>query len=618
MAAENRAKFIIDLVGNVSQRARSFGQGLRRLGADGSTSMRLLSRSVSGVNGILDKFDNKLIGFATGGGLVMAGKRVGEQSQRLTELGTRYNLTADQVNSFNQAVWQTAGNRKTPYTDLITATEKFLERTNDVDGSISQMDNIALAMKGIGLNAQDAGDLVSAFWTAGTKDAKAMTKALDGLSSVSLIGTGNLSDQVQSVPGIIKNTSWKKPEDIAQIIGMWRLAESQFNDPSQAASATNDFFDAIKNKDNQKVLRRNGVDVYKDKKQGIYKSPADLALEIGKAAKQKEHNLKDIFTGNSLQMMLELADKDKQQQLNGLSDPANIKNGFTDEKASKNIQTLNSAITSLTNAGEKFAQLKLAKPVQDLADAINSLSPEELDKYAGALEKAAKGIGAVVAARYAYRFVKWGKNLIMPGSAGGGAGGGGGGGLGVQNVFVTNWPVGMGSGGNSVIGGGKGAGMLGKAGVAGMGAAMITPLVEEGLDMAFGDSQYYANIKYAQNWSDFVGAAFGQDTVKKGADGQWLWLTDKDKAANSANQQHIPVTASPYLQGGTLGEKWNKSQAAAPTEARDFRQAITPPDGKITVEVSSKDSGLQVKTTEVKSKGVDLRVNTGYTYGGGL
>ncbi len=104
MAAENRAKFIIDLVGNVSQRARSFGQGLRRLGADGSTSMRLLSRSVSGVNGILDKFDNKLIGFATGGGLVMAGKRVGEQSQRLTELGTRYNLTADQVNSFNQAV----------------------------------------------------------------------------------------------------------------------------------------------------------------------------------------------------------------------------------------------------------------------------------------------------------------------------------------------------------------------------------------------------------------------------------------------------------------------------------------------------------------------------------
>lgn len=439
MATENRAKFIIDLVGNVSQRARNFGSSIRQLGADGSMSMRLLSRSVSGANGILDKFDNKLVGFATGGGLVMAGKRVGEQSQLLTELGTRYNLTEDQVNSFNQAVWQTAGNRKTTYTDLITATEKFLERTNDVDGSIQQMDNIALAMKGIGLNAQDAGDLVSAFYTSGTKDVKAMTQALDGLSSVSLIGTGNLSDQVQSVPGIIKNTSWKKPEDIAQIVGMQRLANSQFNDPSQAASATSDFFDSIKNKDNQKILRRNGVEVYKDRKQGIYKPPADLALEIGKAAKQKEHNFKDIFNGNALQMMMGLADKDKQQQLNGLMNPTNVKDGFTDEKASKNIQTLNSAITSLTNAGEKFAQLKLAKPVQDLADAINGLSPEELDKYTGILEKATYAIGAAVAARYAYRAGKWGKDLLMgPGKKGAGGGELGGDGS-VVPVYVTNW-----------------------------------------------------------------------------------------------------------------------------------------------------------------------------------
>ncbi|MGE4799948.1 hypothetical protein AB8989_06065 [Yersinia hibernica] len=615
MATENRAKFIIDLVGNVSQRARNFSHSIRQLGADGSMSMRLLSRSVSGANGILDKFDNKLVGFATGGGLVMAGKRVGEQSQLLTELGTRYNLTADQVNNFNQAVWQTAGNRKTSYTDLITATEKFLERTNDVDGSIQQMDNIALAMKGIGLNAQDAGDLVSAFWTSGTKDVKAMTKALDGLSSVSLIGTGNLSDQVQSVPGIIKNTSWKKPEDIAQIVGMQRLANSQFNDPSQAASATSDFFDSIKNKDNQKILRRNGVEVYKDKKQGIYKSPADLALEIGKAAKQKEHNFKDIFNGNALQMMMGLANKDKQQQLNGLMNPANVKDGFTDEKASKNIQTLNSALTSLTNAGEKFAQLKLAKPVQDLADAINDLSPEELDKYVGILEKATYAIGAAVAARYAYRAGKWGKDLLMgPGSSGAG-----GGVLGAQNVFVTNWPVGGVTGGNGVAGGGKGAmGMLGKVGMAGMATAMVTPVVEGGLDMAFGDSQYHANLKYAQNWTDFVGAIFGEDTVKKGDGGQWQLLTDEDKAANSSDRQHVPVTPSPYLRGGTLGEQWNQSQANNPTDARDFRQAMQPPEGKITVELLSKDSGLQAKTTEVKSKGVDLRVNTGYTYGGGM
>ncbi|ELX2304381.1 hypothetical protein ACXJK9_000560 [Yersinia enterocolitica] len=602
MATENRAKFIIDLVGNVSQRARNFSHSIRQLGADGSMSMRLLSRSVSGANGILDKFDNKLVGFATGGGLVMAGKRVGEQSQLLTELGTRYNLTADQVNSFNQEVWQTAGNRKTPYTDLITATEKFLERTNDVDGSIQQMDNIALAMKGIGLNAQDAGDLVSAFWTSGTKDVKAMTKALDGLSSVSLIGTGNLSDQVQSVPGIIKNTSWKKPEDIAQIVGMQRLANSQFNDPSQAAGATDGFYEGIKNKESQRILKINGIDVFENRKKKIFKSPAELMREIGIKAKGKENNFKTVFNnGDTVKLAVALAEKENQQKLKELSNPANVKEGFTDEKAAKNIQTLNSALTSLTNAGDKFAQLKLAKPVQELADAINSLSPEELDKYTGILEKATYTIGAAVAARYTYRAGKWGKELLMgPGKKGGGGGELGGDGS-VVPVYVTNWEDGNGKGGGPGSdnpfnqGGPRASGINSAVQIAG-----LLPTEDELKQRMeqLNQEQYPDGRKAKHAW---LPAPIDN------------WLQDRDKQLDENGP-----TASPYLRGGTLGEQWNQSQANNPTDARDFRQTITQAEGKITVELLSKDSGLQVKTTEVKSKGVDLRVNTGYTYGGGM
>ncbi|WP_271311887.1 hypothetical protein [Yersinia intermedia] len=602
MATENRAKFIIDLVGNVSQRARNFSHSIRQLGADGSMSMRLLSRSISGANGILDKFDNKLVGFATGGGLVMAGKRVGEQSQLLTELGTRYNLTADQVNNFNQAVWQTAGNRKTSYTDLITATEKFLERTNDVDGSIQQMDNIALAMKGIGLNAQDAGDLVSAFWTSGTKDVTAMTKALDGLSSVSLIGTGNLSDQVQSVPGIIKNTSWKKPEDIAQIVGMQRLANSQFNDPSQAAGATDGFYEGIKNKESQRILKINGIDVFANRKKKIFKSPAELMREIGIKAKGKEDNFKTVFNnGDTVKLAVALAEKENQQKLKELSNPANVKDGFTDEKAAKNIQTLNSALTSLTNAGDKFAQLKLAKPVQELADAINSLSPEELDKYTGILEKATYAIGAAVAARYTYRAGKWGKELLMgPGKKGGGGGELGGDGS-VVPVYVTNWEDGNGKGG--------GPGSDNPFNQSGPRASGINSAVQIAGLLPTDD-------ELKQRMEQLNQEQYPDGRKAKHA---WLpapidnWLQDRDKQLDENGP-----TASPYLRGGTLGEQWNQSQANNPTDARDFRQTITQPEGKITVELLSKDSGLQVKTTEVKSKGVDLRVNTGYTYGGGM
>ena len=68
MATQNKTQFTVDLVGNVTSRARQFGDSIRRFGADGSRSMKLFTSTVNGANGILDKFDNKLVGFVTGGG----------------------------------------------------------------------------------------------------------------------------------------------------------------------------------------------------------------------------------------------------------------------------------------------------------------------------------------------------------------------------------------------------------------------------------------------------------------------------------------------------------------------------------------------------------------------
>lgn len=89
MTAQNKASFIVDLAGNVAQKAKSFGSAIESMGKSGSRSMKLLSSAMSTSNKILDKFDNKLVGFATGGGLVMAAKKVGDWQQQLTELGSR-------------------------------------------------------------------------------------------------------------------------------------------------------------------------------------------------------------------------------------------------------------------------------------------------------------------------------------------------------------------------------------------------------------------------------------------------------------------------------------------------------------------------------------------------
>lgn len=112
MSSQNRARFIVDLTGNVAQQARRFGASIRSLGADGSRSMRVFRGAMGFANGALDKFDNRLTGLVTGGGMMMLAKNVGNTQQQLTEVSTRYNMVADQAAAFDSALWKNAADYK--------------------------------------------------------------------------------------------------------------------------------------------------------------------------------------------------------------------------------------------------------------------------------------------------------------------------------------------------------------------------------------------------------------------------------------------------------------------------------------------------------------------------
>lgn len=435
MTAENKASFIVNLAGNVAQKAKSFGSAISEMGKKGSRSMRLMSSAMSASNKMLDKFDNKFVGFATGGGLMIAAKKVGDWQQQLTELGTRYNLTAEQSDDFLNTVYATGAAYKMPYGDVITALDKMLERTNDVSGSIGNVDNIAKAIKGLGLSADEAGAHVAQLMNKGfTPDN--INKLFNGVASASKIGTGNIKEQLAGIIELTKDTQWQSPEQLIKMLAIQRLSDSHLGNSTDAAAAMQSFGKSIKDKQVQRVLRDNGINVYSDKDKTQFKDPAQLLLEIGNRAKFKDHNLKTVFSDNLIKTTQAFSDSKQQQKLlSGVK----IEEGLLEEKTSKNISTFNGALTSLTNAGERWAQLKLAKPIQDLADAINSLTPEQLDAYTKKLETGAKIIGGAIAARYAYKGYKGVKDILKGGKSGGG----------ILNstdistkptpVYVTNW-----------------------------------------------------------------------------------------------------------------------------------------------------------------------------------
>lgn len=606
MAAENRTKFIVDLVGNVTQRARQFGASFRSLGAEGSRSMRLFSGAVTGANSILDKFDNKLVGFVTGGGLAMATKRVAEHQQAMVELGTQYNLTADQMNTLDAQITRVAGNRKLSSSELMQAANAFLLQTNNYDATIAQLDNIASLITGVGTQSEVAGAKLGAMFNSGYKSPEEIRRWLDGVITLSQVGTGDIKTQLDALPSMGKSTPWKSLEDQMQMMALMRIANQEFDDPSQASAAVQGFFDTAGTADGQKKLKAYG-NVNTKGKDGKIKSPADLMTEIIKAGYGKEDNLKQVFSGDTLKLMMAFADPKKQAQLRDAANPANIRDGFLDEKATQNVQTFNGAMTSLANAGERFAQLKLAKPVQDLADAINDLSPEELDKYAETIEKAAYAIGAAVAARYAWRggnkilnFVKGGKGGPGAGAAGGDAGLGDG--SSVVPVYVTNWQDERRGRDNGGGGPDAGRGMTNGLRAKGLAVAGALPFLSE--------EEARENIEKRRE-------QLKRDYPNGDKGSAWLPAQINDWWYSRDEKLQEPRKPSPYLTGENNNSFGNWPSAYPGQQlavAAKPAEPVKPPDGQIRVIVEAA-ADLVVKTKSVESENVDLRVSTGYSGG---
>ena len=606
MTAENKAKFIVDLSGNVAQKAKSFGSAISGMGKSGSRSMKLLSASISASNKMLDKFDNKLVGFATGGGLVMAAKKVGNWQQQITELGTSYNLTAEQSDKFLDTIYAAGAAYKMPYNDVVTALDKMLERTNDVSGSISNIDNVAKAIKGLGLSADEAGLHVSQLMNKGFTP-EGIGELLNGVASASKIGTGSIKEQLANVMELTKGTPWQSPEQLMQLLAIQRLSDAQLGNSADAAAALTAFADALKDKEKQKILEKNSIDIYQENDRTQFKDPGSLLLEIGNRAKFEDKYLKTVFPENLIKITKTFADSAQQQKLlKGVK----IEDGLLDEKVSKNVNTFNGALTSLTNAGERWAQLKLGKPIQDLADAINALTPEQLDDYTSKLETGAKIIGGAIAARYIYKGAKTIKNVLggKRGKFNNAADSAIAAGEGVTPVYVTNWPTSFSSGGGNGASAGSGFNNLLKAlGVAGL----ILDLADRTWELSELPDHHPVKKMYLmqQNPEQFYDEGNSQTWVKE------VFNPEIDNSI-----QNFGKTLSHAL--ATIGESLDaEGQLYLAPVAKEEPQTIKgnvpilKDKSEIVLKVESSDN-LTVKTKSIRASDTDIVVNTGKTYGG--
>lgn len=401
-----------------------------------------------------------------------------------------------------------------------------------------------------------------------------------------------------------------------QMLAIQRLSDSQLGNSTDATAAMQSFGKSIKDKQVQRVLRANSIDVYSDKDKKQFKDPAQLLLEIGNRAKFKDHNLGTIFDENLIKTTKAFAGSEQQQKLLG---GVKIEDGLLEEKTAKNINTFNGALTSLTNAGERWAQLKLAKPIQDLADALNSLTPEQLDKYTDRLETGAKVIGGAIAARYAYRGYMGVKNMLGGGKGKlGDAANSAISSAGATPVYVTNWDE---QGGGGSLGGGS----KNKSGG-------ISPLGGNLLKQFAFAQQIYEESRLTE---DKVKDLPEDHVLKRLYDLEELEKNNPESFYDEGNGRTWMSSISSSFDNGVqnFGKTLNKALTnIGESIALSSQMYVVPPakqepqpikgnapiltdKSEIVLKIESAD-GLTVKTKSISAADTDIVVNTGKTYGG--
>ena len=87
----------------------------------------------------------------------------------------------------------------------------------------------------------------------------------------------------------------------------------------------------------------------------------------------------------------------------------------------------------------------------------------------------------------------------------------------------------------SIPGGGKG--MIGKLGLIGSVAAISEPFIDKGLNAAFGENEWFQNIRTARGWGEFGRSILGENHLGKDDKGNWRFEDVKPKTLDSVAMQ---------------------------------------------------------------------------------
>ena len=405
-----KTSLIIDLAGNLQNRARQYSQALSGMASRGHAALRGLSSAANAAGRGMDALGNRYAAILGGAGVVMAVRGSANLQERLVRLAITADASDEAVRGLHERILDVANSpdiRADP-SQILTAIESIMEKTGDLKFAEANIRNIGLAIQASGAEGGAIGDIFAEFQKQGMSSKEALA-SVDTLIAQGKAGAFTLKDLASLGPRVV--TAYTAlgrsgPQAMREMGAVLQLIRMGTGSSEQAATAWEAMLRTFSDKKKVAFLKKQGINLFD--KQGNLRAVNELMVEILRAAKNKATNLSDVFDAEAIRafnaVLGELKRTGSADTLNELmritGDGTTVQND-----SARAAKTANAAWQSLQTTWTKFADTNLVGPIEKVTDALDKIEPGKLEQVLNTAGKAALAMGGVIAA---YKLVQGG------------------------------------------------------------------------------------------------------------------------------------------------------------------------------------------------------------------
>ena len=467
-----RTSFVINLAGNLQNRARQYSQALGTFSRQGSRHLSTLNRSVMAAGRGIERLGNRYTALLSGAGAVAAIRSVGQLEDRFLRLGIQAGVTDDLVRKLRDRVFevaQTPDIGADPY-EMLSAAAEIMERTGNYNFIQENIENIGIALQATGAIGKDVGAIMSEFEKEGVRSSNAILTRLDLLNEQGKRGAFTLQNIAGNAPRIMSayaRTGRQGDEALRDMGAALQMVMRGIGSPERSVTA----FEALIAKfadDAERIQKVSGVQIFDPEELArgneVMRPVSDLMREIVVASRGRGTLLSQIF---DVQEMRALGSVIQEYQRTGAVETINeflqvhADGAAIQKDAARYAESYAAATNKLKTAWVQFAATNLAEPIKELATWLNSLEPGTVQRWLNIAKWIGIAGGGLVVASKAMGLIA--NTRIAMGGTGGIAGNAAGRMMPVP-VYIVNGPGALGGAAGRGRGRGGAGGALSRAG----------------------------------------------------------------------------------------------------------------------------------------------------------